>query len=167
MGPTGATAMQGPTGATGPTGITGATGATPTAAIADLFATGTPLLPPGLSINFNTMLMCSPAAYSCSPGSVTVLSSGLYKVSYTATLSLSSSTGSLSLFVDGVAVVGGQVPTGAASGVSTAQVSNSVVVQLNAGDFLQVVNTSPSVLQIGASASPTSSAGSLLIEKLQ
>jgi hypothetical protein len=91
---------------------------------------------------------------------VTFAEAGTYKVTYSMSGSLLSSTTSLAIYLNGVAVPGTQYSS-TTSGVG---VTGEAMITVAAGDVLTVVNTSPLITNV--SSTPPNVNSSLLIEKM-
>jgi len=181
-GPTGATGLVGPqgvTGATGPQGATG-TGATgPTGAAgpgnggAYLYLQENAIGGPYLLVAANSPIplpgaTCQGSAFAC-PGvgsaQVLVLESGLYKISFEATVSGGASA-PVGIVVNGVLRPESVVTS--VLGSNPVVVSHAFILQLNVFDQVVLANESSGILQVGSPlGSPLSVVASMLVEKLQ
>ena len=175
----GATGMTGGDGATGPAGTTGATGMTgPTGATgpgADIGSAaylytdiGPLIVGPNGPINLQTVGYCSPV-YVCIPsGTVTVQTSGLFKISFTVIFSNPPTFGaSAKIAINGFTTPGSTVIAVTSSG-QFVEASHSLILPLNAGDTIRMINATTTIATVGSS-SPTSGpvVASLLLEKVQ
>jgi Collagen triple helix repeat (20 copies) len=139
-GPTGPTGLTGPTGATGPTGTTGTTGPTgPTGTLSsaffDAFTSAGEVIAPGAAVPFDVVHTAS--GFIFTPVSFTVTASGFYQV----TVDLQGNSNIVAqLSVNGVGV-GPSLLLGCGLASINGDCTFTRLLNLNAGDAIQLVNS--------------------------
>jgi hypothetical protein len=178
QGLTGATGVTGPTGDTGAPGATGATGPTgPTgngaSEYAYIYKLGSIVALPGQGIQFDTNgVMSSGITHTTNSFIIQVNVAGLYRIEYSVSPNTSPNgqiAYPVALFVNtNTEVNGSRYSAGVAfinSGTVLTQGTGRVLVNLSAGDTLQLVNVGSNTLTF-QSATPNVVNASILVQQL-
>jgi len=158
----GVTGATGSTGSTGATGVTGATGASPVLDYGYIYNTGAQVVAIGSPVTFDTNGVLSGLIHAPGTSQITVVSAGIYEVDFSVS---GVEPNQFALFVNGVPDPGAIY----GSGAGTQQTTGMAILQLSAGDVIELLNHSSAsavTLQTLAGGSESNVNASILIKSL-
>jgi hypothetical protein len=163
-GSTGATGATGATGVTGPTGATGVTGATGggLSAYAYIYNLEAEVIPIEASVTFDSNGVLNGIVHTPASATLQIVNAGIYEVTFSVS---GVEPSQFALFVNGVPASGSVY----GSGSGTQQNSGQLLLSLNAGDILAIVNHSSAaavVLQTLAGGTQTNVNASVIIKRV-